>query len=489
MTVNLRRSGVLLHIPKLPENVTERICEELEYTHRGMVPKFGKLRMQFMKKRLWKKTKDGGLLVPCGFRARVQGILNDNQVPYTYSRVDDRPENIVGDITDVATGDFRPEQQAFFSAIDECDGGLIVSPTGSGKSFFLREVCHYYKNSRFIISAPSIEAVATLVRYLRQHFDEVGQVGGGKNSTFRITVSTLDSLKKVDQFNKVDILVVDEVHRCPASKYMKAVSSCTSPIKRFGFTATHDVRSDGADLTNEGAFGPVIVQKYYTDSLASNSVTKLDVVVIKNNHGPTKEFLERMSQTDKDRYMVWANTNRNKLIAKVTNRFYELEHKRTGYPPQVVVFVSRAEHLFRLKTLMPEFQHVMGKSSKEDIKALNAKGVTVTSDDIVSEARRDELRKQFEGGQLKKVLSTKIWTTAISSNDCNMVVYACGDASVTELVQAMGRASRIKQGKDRSIVILFDDVYGISSKRRSRALIAAILAQGHKITYMSEEDL
>jgi superfamily II DNA or RNA helicase len=431
--------------------------------------------------RMWSEQTDGSLLFMCGYVPKVCELLVASGISVdSYTRID-RTDTLEYDLSTVDIGSMRPEQIKMMETIVSSEGGQIQSPTGSGKTYFLGELCRLYPQANIIIAAPGIETVATAKRYLEEKFPgDVGQVGGGRSYSRRITVATYDSVIKVNNIEHCDILVVDEAHRAAAESYSKDFASIHSPLKRFGITATAKGRSDKCEWLTEGMFGPLVLKIEYQESVASGSVVPLEVIVHENPDGPTQDAVSMCrTQAMKDRMAIWRNQERNRRIAKDV---YDIIAKLGG-DPQVLVIAERIEHLLALKELLPDFEVAYGNLDAKGLKRINKRmGTTLQKEDVVTPKERNALRERYETGEAKRVLATGIFATGVSSNYCRVVAVTAGYAASIPFLQSIGRGSRTSEGKDFCICLIWRDMFCRTFKARSDNLIRAATGEGHRVT-------
>lgn len=483
MEVRFVRFGVLVAAYGIVGHLREQLKMALEYYRLVSEIVMGKPITKAIPARMWSERPDGSMLFYAGYLSKVCGILQANGITtWGYERLD-RKEKLVPDLTHVQLEKMRPEQLRMLEAIVGWDSGQVIAPTGVGKSVFCGELCALYPQARIVLAAPTIDTVATLMRYLSERLGEpVGQVGGGKKRSQRVTVSTYDSIQAVSGIDKCDILVVDEAHRAGAEDHAKRFAAVHFPEKRFGLTATAgDMRSDKAGWLVEGLFGPVILEISYQEAIASGSVVPLELVVHENQRGPSQATAQACrTQADKDRLAVWTNHERNRLIAEDVEKMRKLLGE-----PQTLVLVDRLEHLLALKQFLPDYEVAYGKLQKKQIARLNRRhGHALTSEDDISIKERDVIRKRFETGEARKVLATSVFATGVSSNSCGLVAFASGSGAPIAFIQSLGRGSRTdaSTGKEYAVCLMWEDTFNYTYKARSRKLIAAAAKAEHHIT-------
>lgn len=475
----LYRSGIMVAATGIPGVLRELLKELLTYYRLETQSIRGKIIQTAVPVRMWSERPDGSMLFYAGYVPKVTGFLRGHGVEVEkYERMD-RKDTLQYDLSRVRVDILRPEQIEFLKGFVEWEGGLLVGPTGSGKTMLCAEMCKMYPTATFIFAAPTIDTVATLRRYLAEYAgEEVGQVGGGRNFTRRITVATYDSVTKVNGIEKVDILIADEAHRASGESFAKSFAAIGGPLKRFGFTATETGRSDKAEWLTEGLFGPIVVNIPYQDSVKSGSVVPLEIIVHENPFGPLPIDIDRCrKQADKDRLAIWGNRGRNQLIARDIEELIAVLGN-----PQTLVLVDKIEHLLALHQFLPDFEVAYGGLEMKRLGKLNELlGLEMVSGDILRPKDREETRKRFECGDAKKVLATSIFATGVSSNFCGIVAVASGSGARIAFLQSIGRGSRTNAGKEYAVCLLWEDLFHKTYRARSRKLITAANSKGHRI--------
>ena len=485
MSILIERSGLLVVVHGLAPQMAESLQAQLQYTYHSMEPNGrGGMKAVSEVRRLWAMRDDGSLLTDCGFVSRIHSTVEAMGGQVTrYDRVDRPPIELHPRLDLVDASTWREGQVQMLSTFAGHEGGLIVSPTGSGKSYGMREICAMYPDARIVITAPGVDAVATVARYVRERLPgQVGQMGGGRRSTKRITVATFNSLTKVDYFNEIDILIADEVHRAPAKTYAEAIGAMSSPYKRFGFTATPEGRSDKSELVNEGLFGPILVDIPYYEAVERGEVVPIHCIVHEHWNGPNPELLASIKNiVRRDKRALWRNEHRNRMIAD------DISQILTANPDtQILVLVAKVEHLYNLLQIMQPmgFEAVTGNLTKKDVHKYQKRGVPITYHAITNIRKRDWQRREFEQGRLRRVIATEVWSQSVSANECSVTYFASGSGASIACLQTLGRASRVDddRGKTLGTVIVPRDMFYKGYQARSDKLIRAIRKQGHQIT-------
>ncbi len=158
--------------------------------------------------------------------------------------------------------------------------GIVVLPTGSGKSF-VAESCIALAQRSTLVVVPTLDLLSQWYGNLHAAFGcEIGVLGGGQHEIRDITVTTYDSAWiHMDRLgNRFGFVVFDEVHHLPAPMYLRAAESMIAPL-RLGLTATLE-RPDGRHEDLFPLVGPVVSRVEIPD-LAGDFLAPYRVEVVR----------------------------------------------------------------------------------------------------------------------------------------------------------------------------------------------------------------
>ncbi|MCL1946931.1 MAG: DEAD/DEAH box helicase [Chitinivibrionia bacterium] len=140
----------------------------------------------------------------------------------------------------------RPHQSQAIQSWRENDSkGVVVMPTGSGKSFVARLAISMINRNTLVV-APTLDLVSQWESQLSQSFNtKIGILGGGQKNIEKITVSTYDSAAITMEYsgNKFGLVIFDECHHLTGEVYRKAAQFCIAPF-RLGLTATPESENE-----------------------------------------------------------------------------------------------------------------------------------------------------------------------------------------------------------------------------------------------------
>ncbi len=126
--------------------------------------------------------------------------------------------------------------------------GVVVLPTGTGKSFLAAQAIRQCSRSTLVV-VPTLDLLAQWAEQLERTFAcPIGMLGGGSQQLEEITVSTYDSAVLRMEFigDRFGLLVVDECHHLTGAVYRQLARLCLAPF-RLGLTATPAEAAPGED--------------------------------------------------------------------------------------------------------------------------------------------------------------------------------------------------------------------------------------------------
>jgi superfamily II DNA or RNA helicase len=338
--------------------------------------------------------------------------------------------------------ELRTDQLKACEAVKDNQRGVIIAPTGSGKTIVASAVIKMYHT----YSLSTVLFLCHTIDLLKQTSDEFKKfnfnhevIGGGKKykGKFKenIILSTIQSFSKInpeDYFDTFDIVVVDECHHCVSmnSQYGKVLTSLYSPIK-IGFTATMPNISE-KQLTIEGLFGPVISELELQEAIDIGILAKPKLNLVPVPYSTLKLYRYKDIYNEK----IVNNRTRNLLILKEAN-------KTINNNDTVLIMVEEIKHGQILKQLAEEvyglkIEFIFGIDTKE---------------------KRNAIKQALKKKQIKCVIVSKIWREGINIPSLNHVINACGGKGEIKTLQALGRGLRTSKGKTEILLTDFLDPY------------------------------
>ena len=353
--------------------------------------------------------------------------------------------------------------------------GIVVLPTGTGKSF-VAELAILETQRSTLVVAPTIDLMIQWAELLSTSFDlEVGMLGGGQHQIRELTVSTYDSAHlHIERYgDRFGLLIFDEVHHLPSPSYLSAAECAVAPF-RLGLTATLE-RSDGRHNLLEEVLGPVVYRrsiremagKYLADYETvqiSVELTPREAEAYRINREIYRDFLREkelairspegwnkfiflssrskagrraMRAYRKARQIALSSPSKLKVLGKLLRR-----HRKD----QVLIFTNDNETVYRISQLflIPALTHQT--EAKE----------------------RRAILKKFNGGEYPCIITSRVLNEGVDIPKANVAIVLSGTGSTREHVQRLGRILRPAPGKRAFLyeVITSDTIERFVSARR-----------------------
>lgn len=337
---------------------------------------------------------------------------------------------------------------------------ILLSPTGSGKSFIIYLLMMYYlakisEGEQILVIVPT----TSLVEQMESDFADYGMnvdkyvhkiySGKDKNTNKPIIVSTWQSIYKFPPiwFKKFGMVLGDECHGFKSKSLSSIMNKATEAKYRYGLTGTLD-GTQTHKLVLEGLFGPVY-QVTKTKTLQDDgTLAPLDIKVILLNYSEQvrKEFGKKTYQEEID--WIVGNTDRNKFVSNLA-----LDAKGN-----TLVLYQRVEAHGK-----PIFDLISNKA-EEGRKVFFVSGDVATAD-------REAIRKLVEKQKNAIIVaSLGTFSTGINIRNLHNIVFASPSKSQIKVLQSIGRG--LRQSEDGRETTLYDIADDLSyDKRRNFALL------------------
>ena len=433
------------------------LADKLSYYHRKTTMGFGRRPAVEVEYVSLYSIKGTSLVAMAGLLPRIQSVLDEAKVEYSVTNHNTKLltpdfESLTRSMAGVS---FRFRQDDIIAHLMVLSRGVIVAPTGFGKTFLELVLCGLYPKANIVIAVPGRALVKDTHGRLAAVFPDVGLVMGGVYSPARVTVTTYDSILKTP-VHKCDILLVDECHKAAAPQMAAALAKISEPTKVFGFTASPEGRSDGAELVTESLIGPVVYRVKYDAAAEAGIVSNIKVVALSLPDTACPMFSHKVRTTvAKKRWCYWLNSRRNRLFALAIPKL--AEKYELGEDPQVLVLVDTLAHAVALKKHLPDYELMYSSGSSAQIADYSEDLPEGTV--ALTEAKRAEMLANFSDGTLRKVIATGCWGTGVDFKFLDILVYASGAPGSITATQWPGRNSRKYEGKKFGLVVDCDDKF------------------------------
>jgi len=334
----------------------------------------------------------------------------------------------------------RPYQERAVAQAMQSDQGVVVSPTGSGKSLIGLEIIRL-RGQKALILVHRTELAAQWIGLIKERFGiTAGFIGDGViDIGDEITVAMVQTLNLCEEETKAlsdsfGLILWDEVHHLVATTFFDVLGLFSAKY-RYGLSATPS-RRDGLEPMIYLAIGKTIatISKKEVEDLGATVPATVISVKTGFNPGVVNSWNEFLSS-------ISSNADRN---IKIIN----LAQQSQG---AVLILVDRVSHADQLSEMLTrrKIEHVLahgkiGKKERKDVMdRIKSAKITVGTTSLLGEG-----------------LDVSVWS---------VLVMASPISSEIKLMQAIGRIVRSSPGKEKAIVYDFRDDCGFagsSFKRR-----------------------
>ncbi len=353
--------------------------------------------------------------------------------------------------------------------------GVVVLPTGAGKTFVAELALEQVQRSALII-VPTLDLVAQWADRLQERFGvEVGTLGGGSFDVRDLSVSTYDSAYlHMDRIgNRFGMLVFDEAHHLPSEAYAQAAELAIAPY-RLGLTATPE-RTDGLHRRLDQLVGPICYRRSVTELsgeyLSDYDVRRIEVELSaeeRDHYESTRA--EYRAFVDAQGIRMGSPSGWQRFI-QATSRSAEGRRALTAYQTQRRLALASGSKLQALEEIFSRH-----RAEKLVFFAHNNRMVYDISERflvpvITHETPTPERRRLLGGlaeGRWTVLGTSRVLNEGVDMPDVSVGVILSGSGSVREHVQRLGRILRRREGK-RAILyelVTTDTVETFTSERR-----------------------
>lgn len=349
----------------------------------------------------------------------------------------------------------RPYQSEALSALRAARGrGVVVLPTGAGKTQVAVMAIDHYRRSTLVI-APTLDLVRQWYDVLRTSFGmEVGLVGGGEHDVKPLTVTTYDSayLHMEHLGSRFGMLVFDECHHLPSPTYALAARHAIAPF-RLGLSATPE-RQDGREEDLVYLIGKTVLRRDIVE-LSGDFLAEYETVHVSVELAPHERV-----EYDKERgiYRAFVQKNGIRMSApdgwqqflRLSARGAEGRRAMQAYRRQrELAFTAPAklEYVARLLREHKDDRVLLFTQDNASCYELSRRFLIPAITHQTKVRERSEILKGIADGTYGAVATSKVLNEGVDVPDANVAIVVSGSGSVREHVQRLGRILRKKGDK------------------------------------------
>ncbi len=346
------------------------------------------------------------------------------------------------------------QKQALNQWLKNKSRGVIVLPTGSGKTYLATLGIEKRQRSTLLV-VPTIDLMNQWYDTLNSTFDaNIGLIGAGYYEVEDITITTYDSayihMERIG--NLFGLIIFDECHHLPGETYSLSASFCLAPF-RLGLTATPE-RADGQHHLLDELIGKTVYRKEITelsgDYLADYETIKLTVEL---SDEQIREYI-----AERETYLNFLRKYRiNMSAGDGWNRFIMLASQSqegrkafASYRRQKELALGAPGKIKVLEKLLHKHRSdrvIVFTQDNQTVYDISRRFLVPAITHQTKVKERSEILSNFNEGIYTVVVTSKVLNEGVNVPEANVAVVLSGSGSIMEHVQRLGRILRKKEGK------------------------------------------
>ena len=336
---------------------------------------------------------------------------------------------------------------AAFASTRESNG-LLILPTGAGKSLVIADIAHRLDGPLLILQ-PSKEILEQNFAKLQSYgcWDcSIYSASVGRKEINRITFATIGSvMNHMDDFAHFRNVMIDECHKVNSKEGQYEEFLHAVPRKVVGLTATPYRLGKGSEgmsmlkfltRTRPRIFDRVLyycqvgelLAKGYLADLSYYDLTAINLEMVKSNS----------TGADYDEKSLKEEYKRSGFYDKLTTTTLRVLRPKSGVPRNGVLVFTR---------FIDEAGELVEKLGIKGIKAAIVTGET-------PKREREQILENFKAGRIKVVANVGTLTTGFDYPELDTIILGRPTKSLALYYQMVGRAIRPCKGKDGWVIDL-----------------------------------
>ena len=355
--------------------------------------------------------------------------------------------------------------------------GVVVLPTGSGKSYVAEMAIADVQRSTLVVS-PTIDLMMQWMNLLSDTFGEalVGGVGGGLHDVRPLTTTTYDSAHiHVDRLGgRFGLIVFDECHHLPGASYAASAEGAIAPF-RLGLTATPE-RPDGSHDRLNALIGPTVYRRDIKE-LTGLYLADYEVVHV----GVDLTDAERAEyEQERSLYREFVMSEGIRVSSPGGwGRFIQASCRSErgrrawrGWREQRRISLQSEAKLERLAEILADHadeQSIVFTADNDTVYAISQRHLIPALTHQTPGLERKSTLAAFNACELRCVVTSRVLNEGVDMPAASVGVVLSGSGSVREHVQRLGRILRRREGKR---AVLYEVITkgtgeeGLSERRR-----------------------
>ena len=351
---------------------------------------------------------------------------------------------------------YKHQQEALAAWLAGGMAGVVVLPTGSGKTYLAMMAMHACRRNTLIV-VPTLDLLAQWVRVIEAMFGiEVGMVGGGAFDIRPVTVITYDSAARHMEHlgNRFGFVVFDEVHHLPGPVYSYIARFSLAPF-RLGLTATPE-RQDGGEAMLYTLVGPSLYSSQVSD-LAGDILAPYDIIKVEVELTAGEQTVYQEARED---YLEFCRSRGLRLGSPAGWQNFLSETCRSKRGQEAFESYLLQKHIplnseSKFHALSQIFQRhasdriIVFTHVNELAYRIARRYLCPVITHQTPPRERVEILARFSSGEYSCVVTSKVLNEGVDVPEASVGIVLSGSSSVREHVQRLGRILR-KKGKKQA---------------------------------------
>jgi len=321
---------------------------------------------------------------------------------------------------------------------------ILLSPTGSGKSFIIYILMKYYmsilnEDKRVLVIVPTTSLVEQMYKDFKDYGMNVENAvhriysGHDKKTNKRVIISTWQSIYKLPKkwFEQFGMILGDECHGFKSKSLSSIMNKAVEADYRFGTTGTLD-GTVTHKLVLEGLFGPVYKVTTTKELQDNDTLAPLSITVLSLDYSEKTRQEQKETTYQQEVDFLVTNDKRNNFIKN-------LALKQKGNTLVLFQFVEKHGKVLH---------DLISDQAEDNRKVFYVSGETDTTD-------REAIRRIVESQKDSiTVASLGTFSTGINIRNLHNIIFASPSKSQIKVLQSIGRG--LRKSDDGSVTQLFD---------------------------------
>lgn len=352
----------------------------------------------------------------------------------------------------------REYQQAGVAAWAKTRRGVIVMPTGTGKTF-AAFMCIEKVGRPTMIVTPTINLMTQWAAELERAFGvEVGMVGADAFNYRPLTVTTYASayIHLERWANRYGLVIFDECHHLPGASYMEAAHAGLAPF-RLGLTATPE-RADGGELLLPELVGPIVyrldINEVAGEFLAPYETRQMFIDLTPEEEESYRNCREEYRRFVSDRNISMSGPDGFRRFLFEASKSPEGFKALRAYREQKRIVQAATGKLKLLEELLSKHsteRSLIFTADNATVYHISRKFLIPAMTNQTKAKERKAILEKFHSGEYTALVTCQVLNEGVDVPAAGVGIVMGGTGSATENVQRLGRILR-KHGDKQAIL-------------------------------------